>query len=349
MRIEKLRLTMNSQGIELFVIQERRNISYFTAIDNIFGHLFIHLKGKPEFYVINKQFQQALDLESSSVNLTAGQPDYEDHLFDELVSESKGLKRVAFDTLDCMNYRRIVKSLKIEPVFGNSMISSIQRFYDEEEMKLVQKAASIADACFETVRETIRPGVTELEVIGQMQYTLRREGSEWDTFIVFGSGLNTAYCEPKPNNRVIQHGDIVFIDIGPTYRGYMADISRTFMVGKPNSRQKKILDSLVEVEFKATKLSRLGVKAEDIDAQVRKLVTEKGFSDYLHHTGHSLGGAFQIVPGSQATLEEGDVICLEPGIYVPGVGGGRIEDQILITKDSQRLMSHANRDPYINV
>lgn len=86
-----------------------------------------------------------------------------------------------------------------------------------------------------------------------------------------------------------------------------------------------------------------------MDTQVRGLVIERGFTDFLHHTGHSLTGAFQIVPGSEAVLEVGDVICLEPGIYVPGVGGGRMEDEMLITKAAPKLLTHADRDPYLNV
>jgi Xaa-Pro aminopeptidase len=243
----------------------------------------------------------------------------------------------------------LVETLKIEPILGSSMISSLQRFYDEEELKLVKKAASIADAGFEAVRETLRPGVTELEVIGQMQYTFRKKGSEWDTFRVSGSGLNSAYSESLPSNRVINRGDMVFIDIGPAYKGYMADVSRTFMVGKPNSEQRIILDNLVEIESKAISLAKAGVKSGDLDTKIRQLVTDKGFGDFLHHSGHALSQAFKIVPESATVLEAGDVICLEPGIYVPGVGGGRIEDEIIITRGAPELISHANRCPYVEV
>ncbi len=348
-RISKLRQRMKDEDVDLFVLQNRQNISYFSGLENISGHLFIGQTDPPLFYVVDKQFRQALDLGPKLIRLEKGQSDYRDELVEELMNRVVGDRRVAFDQLDVYNYRRITERVNIIPMLGASIIRGLQRFYDQDEMVLVRKAASIADAGFKAARETLRPGVTELEVLGQMQYTFRKEGSDWDTFRVFGSGPNSAYSEALPTNRTIQRGDMVFIDIGPSYRGYRADMTRTFIVGKPSSQQRRILDGLIEVESKAIELARAGIEAHELDAQVRRLVTDRGFNDYLHHTGHALSGAFEIVPGSEAHLESGDVVCLEPGIYVPGVGGGRLEDELLVGQGLPELITHASRDPYVAV
>ncbi|MEM3041692.1 MAG: Xaa-Pro peptidase family protein [Nitrososphaerota archaeon] len=348
-RLSKLRHHMKLEGIDLFVLQSRYNISYFCGLENISGHLFVTQVGKPVFYVIDKQLRQALDLGSIAVQVVRGQPDYEDQLFNEVAQELGGSKNIAFDLLDIANYQKMVERLGILPVLGGSIIRSIQRFYDSNELEMVRRAASIADAGFEAARQTLRPGVRELEVLGQMQYTFRKEGSEWDSFRVFGSGLASAYSEALPTNRVIKRGDMVFIDIGPIYKGYRADITRTYIVGEPSAEQRRILDSLVDVELNAIGLAKVGKKAYELDAQVRKLVTDRGFNDYLHHTGHALSGSFEIVPNSQTLLECNDVICLEPGIYVPGIGGGRIEDEILLMDNSVEILSHTSRDPYLCV
>ncbi len=348
-RLLKLRQRMKAESIDLFVVQNRQNISYFSGLENISGHLFIDQVDKPLFYVMDKQFRQASDLGPKLIRLEKGQPDYKDKLVEELTNRARGERRVAFDLLDVSSFRKISERLNFIPIFGESILRALQRFYDQDELNLVRRAASIADAGFKAARETLRPGVRELEVLGQMQYTFRKEGSDWDTFRVFGSGLNSAYSEALPTNRAIQRGDMVFIDIGPSYRGYRADMTRSFVVGKPSAQQRRILDSLVEVESEAVKLARVGTKAHELDAQVRRLVTDRGFNDYLHHTGHALDGAFEIVPESDTLLESGDVICLEPGIYVPGIGGGRLEDEMLIGQDLPDLITHASRDPYINV
>jgi Xaa-Pro aminopeptidase len=337
---------MKTHEIDLFIIQNRRNIAYFTGITNISGYLYIHLTGKPRFYPINLQKEQAIFYKPKNV-IIPEEPDSEDEIQYQLLKEAKGARNVACDELSLGFYRKFIICLKMEPKSGEEILFNIMRHYDTEEISLIKRAAEIIDAGFKAARETIRPGVTELEILGQMQYTMRKMGSEWDSWIVFGSGPNSAFSEAFPTNRVIKEGDMLFIDVGPLYRGYPADISRTFMVGNPTPAQKRLLDSLLEVEMKAINMVKAGVNVGELDAAVRQLVRNCGFKEYKHHTGHALNHSFMILPNAKVKLEVGDVICLEPGIYEIGIGGGRIEDEMIVKEDEVELLTHAVRDPYL--
>jgi Xaa-Pro aminopeptidase len=337
---------MKAHEIDLFIIQNRYNIAYFTGITNISGCLYIRLDEKPKFYPKDLQREQAIFFKPKNVIIPEG-ADTEEKLLHQLLREAKGAKNVAYDELSLNLYRKFINCLNIEPKSGEAILANIMRHYDAEEMILVRRAAEIIDAGFKAARETIRPGITELEILGQMQYTMRKMGSEWDLWIVFGSGPNSAFSEAFPTNRVIEEGDILFIDIGPVYKGYPADISRTFMIGNPTPTQKHLLDSLLEVEMKAINMVKAGITASELDAAVRRLVKNCGFKEYKHHTGHALNYSFVILPNSKVKLEAGDVICLEPGIYEIGLGGGRIEDEMIVKEDGVELLTHAVRDPYL--
>jgi Xaa-Pro aminopeptidase len=339
-------MAMKASEIDLFIIQNRHNMSYFTGITNISGYLYIGLTGKPRFYPVNLQREQALLSKPDGV-IIPEEPNSEDALRSQLLREAKGAKNIACDELSLSFYRKFISCLNVEPKHGEAILANIMRHYDEEEITFVRRAAEIIDAGFKAARETIRPGITELEVLGQMQYTMRKMGSEWDLWMVFGSGPNSAFSEALPTNRIIERGDMLFIDIGPVYKGYPADISRTFMVGKPTSAQRHILDSLLEVEMKTVDMVKAGVNAGELDAAVRRLVRNCGFKEYKHHTGHALNHSFRIVPDSIVELEVGDVICLEPGIYEIGLGGGRIEDEMIVKEGGVELLTHAVRDPYL--
>jgi Xaa-Pro aminopeptidase len=119
------------------------------------------------------------------------------------------------------------------------------------------------------------------------------------------------------------------------------------MVGNPTPAQKRLLDSLLEVEMKAINMVKAGVNVGELDAAVRQLVRNCGFKEYKHHTGHALNHSFMILPNAKVKLEVGDVICLEPGIYEIGIGGGRIEDEMIVKEDEVELLTHAVRDPYL--
>ena len=345
-KIDRLRDEMKRCGVELFIIQDVRKLGFFTELFNMSGRLYLHITGETRFYPVETQWEQAISAKETSLVIPE-KPCSADLLEFELRNEANGVSKIACDQISLKFYKKFIEILNFEPIQGEDIIARVIRHYSEAELKLVRKAAEVADAGFEAARETIRQGIRELEVLAQMQQTFRRKGSEWDPWIVFGSGSNSAFPEATPIDRVIEGGDMIFIDIGPLYRGYPSDITRTYIVGTPNPSQRRILNSLLEVEEKAIEMSKEGANLGRLDARVRRLVTEKGFNDYRHHTGHALNYSFDITPSCYADLELGDVICLEPGIYMPGIGGGRMEDEIIITGDGPEIITHDDRDPYL--
>lgn len=218
----------------------------------------------------------------------------------------------------------------------------------DEEAKIIQKAAKIALKALEDTKKYLIAGVTEKEIEAHLSYNLRKHGAEKESFdAIVASGVRGALPHGRASNKKLKNGELVTIDFGAIYKGYCSDITRTFHVGKVTSKK------LLEIEEVLTKAQKLGVKAVkpgvttcDIDKVCRDYITSKGYGEYfVHATGHGLGIDVHELPNvspreeSKVVLKPGMVITVEPGIYIEGVGGIRIEDDILVTEKGHKVLS----------
>lgn len=234
------------------------------------------------------------------------------------------------------------------PVSG--VVEKLRLIKTESEIKILKEAADIADAAFKHILEFIRPGVTELEVSNELEFFMRKAGAISSSFdIIVASGYRSALPHGVASDKIIETGDFVTLDFGAYYKGYVSDITRTVAVGKPDDKLKEIYGIVLEAQLRGLAGIKPGMTGKEADALTRNFIAQKGYGEnFGHSTGHGIGLEVHEGPAlsikSDTVLEPGMVVTVEPGIYIPGLGGVRIEDDTLITKDHNETLNHSTKE-----
>jgi Xaa-Pro aminopeptidase len=221
---------------------------------------------------------------------------------------------------------------------------------DAAEIAALQCAAEIADAAFSHVLGVLRPGMRERDAAVELEIFMRRAGAERVSFdTVLASGPRSALPHGRATDRVMAPGDLVTLDFGAVYDGYGSDCTRTVVLGAPDSRQQQIYEIVLEAQRRAMDAIRAGVSSVAVDAAGRSVIEAAGFGEAFGHAiGHGIGLDVHegppIGPRSETMLEAGMVVTIEPGIYLPGWGGVRIEDDVVVTEDGCRMLTHAPKE-----
>lgn len=220
---------------------------------------------------------------------------------------------------------------------------------DPDELAALKRAARIVDAGIAAAASAIAPGVTEREVAAAAERAMAAAGADSIPFNAVLAGPNSALPHGQTSDYAMRDGDMVICDIGATYRGYNGDITRTFAVGKPTSQMARIHSIVYDANRAACQAARPKVTGEQLDWIARDVITRAGFGGYFtHRTGHGLGLEIHeepyIVQGATEPLKAGMVFTIEPGIYIPGVGGVRIEDDLALTDDGCMVLTASPRE-----
>ena len=231
------------------------------------------------------------------------------------------------------------KNLNAKLVCYNSAINGFRSTKEDWELDLMRKAQSITDKAFAEVLPRLKVGMTELELQAELIYCLYKNGATglaFDPIVV--SGPNTSLPHGVAGERVIQEGDFVTMDFGASYRGYCSDMTRTVAVGYATEEMEKIYNTVLEAQLAGLAVSKAGVPGKDIDGAARKVITDAGYGEYFGHGyGHSLGLEVHESPSPNGRNENpmpvGSVASAEPGIYLPGKFGVRIEDVVIFRED----------------
>lgn len=221
---------------------------------------------------------------------------------------------------------------------------------DASELELIRKACAIASKSFEEILPFIRPGVRESEVASELVYRMQKNGATSPSFhTIVGSGPNGAEPHYTAGPREIQTGDLIVIDFGARYKMYCSDITRTVVVGPVSEEQRAMYDTVARAQKAALAKMKPGVKGKSVDKAARDVIDHTKYKGrFIHSLGHSLGLAVHDGGGlsttSELVLRPNMVMTDEPGVYVPGFGGVRIEDDVVITKDGGEFLSTVSRD-----
>lgn len=231
--------------------------------------------------------------------------------------------------------------VRMEP----GITAHLRRVKEPGELALIRQAARIVETGMAAAREAIRPGVREIEVAAMAELAMRRAGQDGRIFETkVESGPRSAMPSTYAGQRVLEEGDLVLIDIGPTFRGYFGDLTRTFAVGAPSPEARNLLALVLAAQAAGIAAAREGVTGHDVDEAARVPVRAAGLeTGFRHNTGHSLGLAGDslplIAPGNRHPLHAGECITVEPGVYVDGGGGVRIEDELLVSAGGSEVIT----------
>jgi len=346
-RVNTLKSAFEKEKLDGYIVADESNILYFTGFLGAV-RLLVTKEGENILYVYRLNYEDAKQtakncrIELVKISESASQK------VAEQIKRLK-LKQVGFDAIDASAYVKLAKALKgVKLKVQGKLVWMLRRVKDETEINHMRKAAELTSEGMKTALETIKPGLREYEVAAEIEYAMRRKGSGGVAFdTIVASGPRSAFPHGGCTDRTIKRGDLVVIDIGAKYQHYRSDLTRTVTVGKPSVRQVKIHKVVREAQNRAFQKVKAGVKACDVDAVARKFIEKEGYGEYfVHGLGHGVGLDIHeppsLNPEAKDKLKIGNVVTVEPGIYLTNFGGIRIEDTVLVDKGGAERLTEAS-------
>lgn len=233
---------------------------------------------------------------------------------------------------------------------AGGMVEDLRTIKDSVESEWIRKAGKLTAEVFEEVRSRIRPGARESELAAEIEYRMKRKGAEGAAFeTIVASGERSAWPHARPSAKLLRENDLVIFDLGAILAGYAADMTRTLYLGKPPARVRTLYNKVREAQERAIQVARAGRLTGDVDAVARKVLKSRKLERYFtHSTGHGVGLEIHEMPrvsrGDKGRLRPGYVITVEPGVYLEGLGGVRIEDTVLVTDGNPEVLTPASKD-----
>jgi Xaa-Pro aminopeptidase len=340
--LKKLAFTEN--GFDGYLIFNSTNLLYFTGFTGATS-LLIPADGESTLYVYGVNYEQAkAKTKDFRVELVKGN----ENLMAKIAKQAQEykVKKLAVDVLGVESWRVLAKEFGAETALevNSSFVQALRKVKDKQEIELMRKAGELTSSGMKAASEAVKPGVKEYEVAAEIEYAMRKGGSGGTAFeTIVASCLSSAFPHGGCSDREIRRGDFVIVDIGATYKYYCSDMTRTFVAGKPSAKQQKIYNIVRTAQEIAFTIMKAGVAVSDVDSAARKVIADAGYGDYfVHRLGHGVGLEVHELPTlsqmSKDLLVAGNVVTIEPGIYLPGFGGVRIEDTVLVKRnDAEKL------------
>ncbi|MEW5874991.1 MAG: Xaa-Pro peptidase family protein [Candidatus Zixiibacteriota bacterium] len=344
-----LRTRMVSEDLDFVLITESAQLRYLIGFTGSNGLLVVG-SHQADFLTDPRYTTQAkAETRGAKISIVSG--DLVDQL-PKLKAFSKGRKKIGYQSeriseARAMKLRRVLPQalyIAIEDIVSDQMLIK-----DPSEIALIAEAARIADHGFTKVLECIKPGVRERDVAAELEYIMQMEGSEQTAFeTIVASGPRSALPHGRASSKKIKSGDFVTLDFGATYEGYVSDITRTVIVGKPSAQQRALYEVVRRAQDAAVRRARAGMECAELDGVARRIIDRAGHGPrFGHGLGHGIGLVVHEGPSvnsrSKTVLKPGMVITIEPGIYVPGWGGVRIEDDIVVGRGKSRVLTHSDK------
>jgi Xaa-Pro aminopeptidase len=349
-RLQRLHQRLGEREIDAIFVSQPENRYYLSGFDGSAGYLLITPQNKilaTDFRYIEQAQRQAPDYK---IFLISGDiPDW----FPKLVADL-GLKRLGFEDghITFAMHQQLTdilkqSQLKLLPVDG--LIESLRVIKEPEEIELITEAVEITDNAFEYIKDMVHTGMSEKEVAWEIEKFLREKGSEPIPFdIIVASGPNSALPHAKPSSGTIHPGEPIIIDIGARVGGYSSDLSRTICLGTADDTFNKVYDTVLRAQLTAIAAIKKGMTGGEIDDLARMVIKQAGYGEaFGHGLGHGIGLAPheqpRLGPNSSEPLAAGMVFTIEPGIYLTGWGGVRIEDVVVMEEGKISVISKARK------
>jgi Xaa-Pro aminopeptidase len=347
-KLQKIQNRIKELGLDGLLITSDYNRRYMTGFTGTAGAVLI--TGEKGLFITDFRYTEQAEKQCTGYEVVK----QSGSIASEAAEQAKklGLERIGFeeDHVTFSAYKVFEKEIAAELIPVSGEIEKLRLIKDGTEIKILKEAADIADAAFKHILDFIRPGKTELQVSNELEFFMRSLGASSSSFdIIVASGFRSALPHGVASDKVIETGDFVTLDYGAYYKGYVSDITRTVAVGKPTDKLKEIYEIVLEAQLRGVNGIKPGLTGKEADALTRDYITEKGYGEYFgHSTGHGIGLEVHEGPGlsvkSDVVLEKGMAVTVEPGIYIPGLGGVRIEDDIIITENHNERLTHSPKE-----
>jgi Xaa-Pro dipeptidase len=346
-RIEALKkAAFEKDKFDGFLLFNSANLIYLTGFPGA-SALLIPKNGENRVYVYGVNYAHAkAELSGFTVELVK----HGENLMGKIAKQGAGseIRKLAVDALNVKSWRALAKALGGEKTLevDNGFIRELRKVKDHEEIELMRKAAELTSEGIRVAYEAVASGVREYEVAAEIEYAMRKRGSSGTAFeTIVASGSCSAYPHGGCSDKKIREGDLVVVDMGATYKFYRSDMTRTLVAGKPSEKQKKLYQTVKTAQEKAFEALKPNVKTKDVDAAARKIIGDAGYGEFfVHNLGHGVGLEVHeppiLSPDSKDVLVAGNVVTVEPGVYLVGYGGVRIEDTVLMRKNGAEKLTN---------
>jgi Xaa-Pro aminopeptidase len=345
-RVEKFREYFNTLHIDAALVYNDANRNYLSGFTGDSSYALITME--KAYFITDSRFTEQAQLEVSGFEVIEYKGLIEDFIKQLVLENNIKYLGIEEHEMTFAEYEKYVSKLEnVKVVKLNQTVEKIRTIKDESEIELIAKAAEIADKAFEHILEYIKPGIREIDIALELEFFMRKQGATGLSFnTIAASGTRSSLPHGAASEKVIELGDFLTLDYGCVYKGYCSDMTRTLVVGKANDKQKEMYSAVLDAQEAALKAIKPGMNCFDLDKIARDIITERGYGDkFGHGLGHGVGRQVHESPRvsfkSNEVLEAGMIITDEPGIYIPGFGGVRIEDLVLVTNDGYKVLSNS--------
>jgi Xaa-Pro aminopeptidase len=352
-RQKTVRDGMKELGIDGLLLTHAPDLAYLT---NFTGDDSIGLVTEKDIHLVTDfRYKEQAEMEAGWLKVTMREGKMAEALAKALAGAK--VKKVGFEAnfttvgqIDALQTELKKAKSAVQLVPLEDVMVNIRKVKDDHEIDLIRKSVGVAEEAFNAIRDEIKVGQTENYLAGLLVFELRSRGASNSSFpVIVAAGANSSLPHYRPAETLVQRDQPLLIDWGALYKGYCSDLTRTLMVGRVSPKMKQIYQVVLEAQQAAIKFLRPGVTTKQADRVARDVIDDAGFkNEFGHGLGHGIGREIHELPtmrktGGEEELRPGMIVTVEPGIYLPGEGGVRIEDDVLITHSGCEVLSSLER------
>ncbi len=345
-RREKLRKAVAKTGAEALLVTNFTNVTYLTGFTGDDSYLLLSADG--QIIISDPRYTTQLGEECPGLDMSIRRPGMTmlDGLVKVLKSAKIGRLAIEGDSMTVSLRDSIADKrpkMAVQPTSG--LVEALREIKDKHEIKRIRRAVWLAEKAFGVIRATLRPEKTEKQVTIELEHQMRLFGARWRSFpSIVGVGPRAALPHAVPTDRRIEQSDFVLIDWGADEGLYKSDLTRVLVTGKISSKLRRVYEVVLRAQTEAIAAIRPGATGPEIDGVARGIIADAGFGRYFGHgLGHGIGQEIHEAPRlaakSKSVMKPGMVLTVEPGIYFPGWGGVRIEDDVLVTRGGHEVLT----------
>jgi Xaa-Pro aminopeptidase len=350
-RLSRLRLLFSAAGVDAILVTHLPNIYYLCGFGGSAGILLVETDRATLF--TDSRYTLQCREEVSAVDVCIA-PAGLIRAAGEMLRRRRGTVHVAYSASQVtVAQKRALGALagsRIRWVAGLNEVEQLRTVKDSGELDTMRDAAKLVSEVWTRVVRKMKPGISELHVAAEVEHAMKIGGASGPSFeTIVASGPRSAWAHARATSKLLKKNELVVMDQGAILRGYCSDMTRTVFLGRPSERVRGLYQAVLEAQQAAKAVIRPGVRAGDVDAAARRTLKRHKLDQYFtHSTGHGLGIEIHETPrlsrGECFVLEEGMVVTIEPGVYVEGLGGIRIEDEVVVTSIGSRDLTGATRE-----
>jgi Xaa-Pro aminopeptidase len=352
MRVNRLKKILTEKQGYPYLITDLNNIKYLTGFSG--SNAYLVIDDKKSYFISDSRYEEyvkaVLPENIEFVLQTGSTADALKACFSKINRKNLFVESHSMTLAQHAGFKKGLKGIKIIPM-DDDPVNFIRMVKDEGEISIMREAAAITDRCFYHLLKFIKPGMTEWDVAVEIEMYYKKNGCtacSFDPIVASGTGSSMPHYIPSMDKKIAR-GEILLIDMGCVFKGYNSDLTRTVFVGKIDNSLEKIYNIVYEAQGKALKAVRAGLDTQKLDNVARSFITDQGYGEnFGHGLGHGLGIEIHEMPAvkknSSIKLKKNMVITIEPGIYIPGSGGVRIEDMVLVTAGGCEVLTRCSKE-----